>query len=90
MDEQMRNDLLKDLARATQIPEHYFTDAYKKNVFTTTNNFFFKIKKFIVEKIFWLSVLKKEKCLFSRRNGKVGKIIKGYSIRLRIFRKDLI
>jgi len=39
---------------------------------------------------FWLSIKKVEDCLFSRRNGYVGKIIFGYSIRLRLFGKDII
>lgn len=39
---------------------------------------------------FWLSIKKAEDCLFSRRNGYVGKIIFGYSIRLRLFGKDII
>jgi len=38
----------------------------------------------------WLSIKRKDKCLFSRRNGIVGKIIFGYSIRLRLFGKDII
>lgn len=38
----------------------------------------------------WLSVKKKESCYFSRRNGHTGKIILGYSIRLRLFKRDII
>ena len=39
---------------------------------------------------FWLSIKKAKDCLFSRRNGYQGKIIFGYSIRLRLFNKDII
>jgi len=39
---------------------------------------------------FWLSIKKKENCLFSRRNGYEGKIVFGYSIRLKLFDKYLI
>lgn len=39
---------------------------------------------------FWLSVVKKENAIFSRRNGIKGMIILGYSIRLRILNKDII
>ncbi|HAJ79615.1 MAG TPA: hypothetical protein DCO75_07570 [Fibrobacteres bacterium] len=50
-----------------------------------------KIIKMLTHKYpFWLSIKKKEKCLFSRRNGIVGKIIKGYSVRLRLFGIDII
>ena len=42
------------------------------------------------QKKFWLSVKKAKNCLFSRRNGLRGKIIFGYSIRLRMFNFDLI
>jgi hypothetical protein len=41
-------------------------------------------------KRFWISVIAKEKCLFSRRNEISGKIIFGYSVRLRLFGKDII
>jgi hypothetical protein len=41
-------------------------------------------------KKFWLSVKKKEKCLFSRRHGYIGKIIFGYSVRLRLFGRGII
>ena len=40
--------------------------------------------------IFWLSIKKAKDCLFSRRNGYSGKIIFGYSIRLRLFNKNII
>lgn len=38
----------------------------------------------------WLSIKLAKKCAFSRRNGIRGKIILGYSIRLRLFNKDII
>ena len=34
---------------------------------------------------FFLSIKKKGNCLFSRRNGRIGKLIFGYSILLRLF-----
>lgn len=46
--------------------------------------------RFGIPKPFWLSIKHKNKCLFSRRNGYVGKIILGYSIRLRLFGRDII
>jgi len=46
----------------------------------------FKIEK----KRFWISVLWAEDCLFGRRLGIEGKIIFGYSIRLRMFGKDIV
>lgn len=49
-----------------------------------------KVKYYISVKLFWLSIRKKENCLFSRRNGYRGKIIKGYSIRLTIMGFDII
>lgn len=42
------------------------------------------------EKKFWLSIVHKDNCFFSRREGIVGKIIFGHSIRLRLFGKDII
>ncbi len=39
---------------------------------------------------FWLSIRKKDNCLFARRNGYMGKLIFGYSVRLRLFGKELI
>lgn len=39
---------------------------------------------------FWLSIKKASNCLFSRRNGFQGKIIFGYSVRLRLFNIDII
>jgi hypothetical protein len=44
----------------------------------------------INEKSFWLSIKKASECLFSRRNGYEGKIVFGYSIRLRLFGKNII
>ena len=41
-------------------------------------------------KTFWISIKNKDKCLFSRRNGYTGKLIGSYSIRVRLFGKDLI
>ena len=43
-----------------------------------------------MKKKFWLSIEKIEDCMFSRRNGHTGKIILGYSIRLRMFNYNLI
>jgi hypothetical protein len=40
-------------------------------------------------KYFFFSIKKKDKCLFSRRNGYVGKIIHGYSVCIRIFGFDI-
>lgn len=42
------------------------------------------------EKRFWFSMKPKNKCLFSRRNGYVGRIVFGYSICLRLFGKIII
>ncbi len=39
---------------------------------------------------FWLSIIKKDKAIFSRRLGIKGKIVFGYSIRLRILSKEII
>jgi len=38
----------------------------------------------------WISIRKAKNCIFSRRNGHVGKIVLGYSIRLRIFGIEII
>ena len=43
-----------------------------------------------INKKFWLSIKRKDDCLFSRRNGCVGKLVFGYSIRLRLFNIDII
>lgn len=43
-----------------------------------------------MRKKFWLSIRKADSCLFSRRNGFIGKIIFGYSVCLRMFNYDLI
>lgn len=39
---------------------------------------------------FWLSIKKKENCLFSRRNGHEGKLIFGYSVCLKLFNKTIL
>ena len=39
---------------------------------------------------FWLSIRPTKKCLFGRRNGFYGKIIFGYSVRLRLFNRGII
>ncbi len=41
-------------------------------------------------KRFRLSIKKAKNCIFSRRNGYLGKIVFGYSIILRLFGKDII
>ena len=41
-------------------------------------------------KRFWISIKKREKCLFSRRNGYVGTIILGYSVVLRLFGHNIL
>lgn len=41
-------------------------------------------------KRFWLSIKLARNCLFSRRNGYKGKILFGYSVRLRLFGRNLI
>lgn len=38
----------------------------------------------------WISIRKAKNCLFSRRNGYIGKIVLGYSISLRIFNCTII
>ena len=62
-----------------------------------TPNFEEKLKKVrenfnsaMIKKPNWLSVKKKDKCFYSRRNGYVGKIIFGYSVRLRLFGIEII
>lgn len=39
---------------------------------------------------FWISIQRARDCLFGRRFGHEGRIVWGYSIRLRLFGKDLI
>jgi len=39
---------------------------------------------------FWLSIRRANKCLFSRRNGYIGKLILGYSVCLRLFNRDIL
>ena len=41
-------------------------------------------------KHFWLSIRKAKNCLFGRRYGHSGKRIFGYSIRLRLFNKEIL
>ncbi len=41
-------------------------------------------------KRFWISILWAEDCLFTRRLGVKGKIIFGYSVRVRMFGKDIV
>ena len=43
-----------------------------------------------VRKPFWVSVKRKEKCLYSRRNGYLGTLIFGYSVMVRLFNKDIL
>lgn len=43
-----------------------------------------------MKKPFWLSIRLAKKCLFSRRLGFQGKIILGYSVRLRFFGIEII
>lgn len=38
---------------------------------------------------FWLSIINKQKCLFSRRNGYIGKLMFNHSVCLRLFGFDL-
>lgn len=47
-------------------------------------------RKNFSKKKFWLSVIPKEDCFFSRRNGYVGRIVFGYSVCLRLFGFDII
>lgn len=44
----------------------------------------------VASKPFWLSIKQAKKCLFSRRHGRIGKIIWGYSICLRLFGKTIL
>lgn len=41
------------------------------------------------EKPFFISIKKSNECLFSRRNGYIGKLIHGYSVVIRLFGKEL-
>lgn len=43
-----------------------------------------------MKRILWLSIKPVSKCLFSRRNGTKSRIVLGYSIRLRLFERDII
>jgi hypothetical protein len=44
----------------------------------------------VKNKKFWFSIKRAKDCLFSRRLGFRGKIIFGYSVRLRVFNFDVI
>lgn len=44
----------------------------------------------IITDNFYISIRKKEDCYFSRRNGYRGKILFGYSICLRVFKRVVI
>ena len=39
---------------------------------------------------FYVSIRKASKCVFSRREGISGKIVLGYSFRLRLFNKEIL
>jgi hypothetical protein len=43
-----------------------------------------------MKKRFWLSIKRADDCLFSRRNGHEGMLLWGYSIRLRLFGREVI
>lgn len=43
-----------------------------------------------MKKSFWVSIKKQKNCLYSRRNGHIGKIIFGYSVCIRLFYVDLL
>jgi len=38
----------------------------------------------------WISIRKAKDCLFSRRNGYIGKVICGYSVCIRLFNIDIL
>jgi hypothetical protein len=50
----------------------------------------YKPFKYLCQQWVWLSIKKASKCFFSRRNGYQGKVIFGYSIRLRLFKMEVI
>jgi len=50
----------------------------------------YKPFKYLCQQWFWLSVKKASECFFSRRNGYSGKVVFGYSIRLRLFKMEVI
>jgi len=39
---------------------------------------------------FWVSMRRKDDCLFSRRNGYTGKLFLGYSVCVRLFGKNIL
>jgi len=41
-------------------------------------------------KRFWMSIKRASDCYFSRRNGHTGKIIRGYSVCIRLFNIDIL
>lgn len=66
---------------------------FKKQIASLTNEDFFEILKpyeTILIKKNWISIKKISKCLFSRRNGKMGIRLFGYSICLRLFGKNIL
>ena len=40
------------------------------------------------DKKFWISIRRAKDCLFSRRNGYVGKVIFGWSVCIRLFGRN--
>lgn len=50
----------------------------------------FKRQARIRNKQFWVSIIPAKDCLFSRRNGYIGKLILGYSVCVRLFGYDLL
>ena len=42
----------------------------------------------MVDKKFWFSIKPAKNCLFSRRNGYIGKIIFGWSVCIRLFGRN--
>ena len=62
-----------------------YMDKFSKKIVSDIEGFQIYYPKYI-----YLSINKKQKCLFSRRNGYSGKILFGYSIRLRLFKWDII
>jgi hypothetical protein len=69
------------------LPTHGFDDEIPKGskpVILNEDTFFMHRKRF------WISVRKAENCLFSRRLGYQGKIIRGYSVCVRLFNIDIL
>lgn len=73
-----------------------FCDIYAEAELVFTNGrlqegtYYVSEVKLFSNKNFWLSIRLAKDCVFSRRNGIIGKIIFGYSIRLRLFGRDVI